>query len=297
MLFKVTSSDLGYNDSGFIVGSLPTSPTSDEEYLSDYIQNHRVPLPHLSAEDSGAERNLNDEFTSIASNGTAESDWQENWLFKKSSLNSQEALTNPIAHIGMLVPSPTEDVKAQIGDQTTDEISDLSEAGSDVESELSDTEPDASLPSVLQPASLVLQSSPIQEAKNELVQINLNGSHETIKDFNQIELSEEEIQKSLETLDAVVNAAEKAELQSAIMEDVINPIIRNAIEKTTKIIDENQPKNTSTMYVYDYMTTAYFSLIHLIVAEKYRFLLRRKPTTTLKQTPQQVSRKNNSCVS
>lgn len=180
-------------------------------------------------------------FTSIGSNGTVDSDWQENWLFKKSASNAQEVMTNPIAHIGMLVPSPTEEVKTQIGDQTTDEVSDLSEAGSDVESDLSDNEP-VSIPYNLQPDSLVSQTistGQVQEAKNKLVLLKETSSHEVIKDINQIELSEEEIQKSLETLDAVVNAAEKAGGISSNDEDTKVPIIESAISKSKEPYEEN----------------------------------------------------------
>lgn len=225
-----------------MVGSMPTSPTSDEEYLSDYIQNHRVPLPQLNADDLSTEGQLDDVFTSIGSNGTAESDWQENWLFKKSAINTHETMTNPIGHIGMLVPSPTEDVKAQIGDQTTDEVSDLSEAGSDVESDLSDTEP-TSVPYIVQPDSLISQtnsSGPIQEATNELVLLSERGKPQLIEDINEIQLSEEEIQRSLETLDAVVYAAERAEENSANHDEAQVPVVVSAtksIEKTKEIED------------------------------------------------------------
>lgn len=224
-----------------MVGSLPTSPTSDEEYLSDYIQNHRVPLPEFGSDDVSADGQLNEVFTSIGSNGTAEKDWQENWLFKKTESNLIDELTNPIAHIGMLVPSPTEDVKAQIGDQTTDEVSDLSEAGSDVENELSDNEPD-SLPSGFQADSLVSQTSssgPIQEATNKHVLLQETEAHQVIEDINQIPLTEEDIQKSLDHLDAVVNAAEKAEEISLHEDDAQVPVINSAITKSIEHIEAN----------------------------------------------------------
>ena len=188
--------------------------SSDEEYLSDYIQRHTVPLPHISqnSDDDVGDRD-DDDFSndtdcrSVRSNGT-DRDWQENWLFKKKK-SKTETCPSPIA---MLVPSPTEEVKTLIGDLTTDEVSDLSEAGSDVESELTDEsqgdnahssldiprvlvgsktiiggknevetfEESAVTADLLQPDSLVsmqsLQaSSPIiMEAKNNLILVNLN---------------------------------------------------------------------------------------------------------------------------
>ncbi|XP_062552207.1 uncharacterized protein LOC134217459 isoform X1 [Armigeres subalbatus] len=102
---------------------------SDESYLSDYIQKHTVPLPDLSdTTGSGPE----DDVLSLKSNAT-DGTWEENWLFKKRQLKSTES------SIAMLVPSPTEEVKALIGDKNADEVSDLSEAGSDVEEYDSDS--------------------------------------------------------------------------------------------------------------------------------------------------------------
>uniref|UniRef100_A0AAG5DGY1 FYVE-type zinc finger domain-containing protein n=1 Tax=Anopheles atroparvus TaxID=41427 RepID=A0AAG5DGY1_ANOAO len=106
---------------------------TDESYLSDYIQRHKVPLPDLSdtttGSGSGAE---DDDLQSLKSNAT-DGTWEENWLFRKRQLKTTES------SIAMLVPSPTEEVKALIGDKNADEISDLSEAGSDCEGYESDS--------------------------------------------------------------------------------------------------------------------------------------------------------------
>lgn len=136
------SADFTSTQHNFNGDSIPQSPTSDEEYLSDYIQNHRVPLPALNTDDSADEYVVqDDEYPSIASNGTADSDWQENWLFKKKKMTNDITTSS----IGMLVPSPMEEVRALIGDRTADEVSDLSEAGSDTESDLSDSNDDEQL--------------------------------------------------------------------------------------------------------------------------------------------------------
>ncbi|XP_055536862.1 mucin-17-like isoform X4 [Wyeomyia smithii] len=97
---------------------------SDESYLSDYIQKHTVPLPDLSSDTTGS--GPEDDLISLKSN-TTDTTWEENWLFKKRKLKTTESA------IAMLVPSPTEEVKALIGDKNADEVSDLSEAGSDLE--------------------------------------------------------------------------------------------------------------------------------------------------------------------
>uniref|UniRef100_A0A182YJ88 Uncharacterized protein n=1 Tax=Anopheles stephensi TaxID=30069 RepID=A0A182YJ88_ANOST len=124
---------------------------TDESYLSDYIQRHKVPLPDLSdttGSGSGAE---DDDLQSLKSNAT-DGTWEENWLFRKRQLKTTES------SIAMLVPSPTEEVKALIGDKNADEISDLSEAGSDCEGYESDGNVNAGA-AVPKPALVAASSS------------------------------------------------------------------------------------------------------------------------------------------
>lgn len=64
---------------------------------------------------------------SISSGMIGDGNWEDNWLFKKKRSSATPS------SIGMLVPAPRENVRAQIGDKTTDEVSDLSEIGSDIE--------------------------------------------------------------------------------------------------------------------------------------------------------------------
>lgn len=59
-----------------------------------------------------------------SSNGT-DGTWEDNWLFKKRKLKTENQ------SIAMLVPSPTEEIKALIGDKNADETSDLSETEDD----------------------------------------------------------------------------------------------------------------------------------------------------------------------
>uniref|UniRef100_A0A182WLA1 Uncharacterized protein n=1 Tax=Anopheles minimus TaxID=112268 RepID=A0A182WLA1_9DIPT len=125
---------------------------TDESYLSDYIQRHKVPLPDLSdttGSGSGAE---DDDLQSLKSNAT-DGTWEENWLFRKRQLKTTES------SIAMLVPSPTEEVKALIGDKNADEISDLSEAGSDCEGYESDSNVNAGRASEQSPAAAIASSS------------------------------------------------------------------------------------------------------------------------------------------
>ncbi|CAD7014641.1 unnamed protein product [Ceratitis capitata] len=70
----------------------------------------------------------------------ADGNWEDNWLFKKKSSSLTTSMTGSV---GMLVPAPKDDVRAQIGDKTADEISDLSEMGSDTDD--SSAKPDEDL--------------------------------------------------------------------------------------------------------------------------------------------------------
>ncbi|XP_060655196.1 general transcriptional corepressor trfA isoform X12 [Drosophila nasuta] len=98
-----------------------------ESVLSDYIAAHMVPLPDFSASVTESE----DDITSMSSSMVGDATWEDNWLFKKKRSTLQSSATP--SSIGMLVPAPKENVRAQIGDRTADEVSDLSEIGSDAE--------------------------------------------------------------------------------------------------------------------------------------------------------------------
>ncbi|XP_055844422.1 titin [Episyrphus balteatus] len=96
-----------------------------ESVLSDFISSHMVPLPQISAEPASDEDEDEEDFISVASSRDA--GWEDNWLFKKKKSNTTSS------SVGMLVPAPKEDIRALIGDKPTDEISDLSEVGSDTD--------------------------------------------------------------------------------------------------------------------------------------------------------------------
>ncbi|CAO1391538.1 unnamed protein product [Diamesa hyperborea] len=105
-------------------GINPKSLENDELYLSDYVQSHHVPLPDLSTDSA----NDDAEIQSINSSNGTDATWEDNWLFKKRKLKTEGQ------QIAMLVPSPTEEMKALIGDTNADETSDLSE-NSDIEAD------------------------------------------------------------------------------------------------------------------------------------------------------------------
>uniref|UniRef100_A0A1Q3FKB5 FYVE-type zinc finger domain-containing protein n=1 Tax=Culex tarsalis TaxID=7177 RepID=A0A1Q3FKB5_CULTA len=135
---------------------------SDESYLSDYIQKHTVPLPDLS-DTNGSGSGPEDDLVSLKSNITEGTSWEENWLFRKRQLKTTETA------IAMLVPSPTEDVKALIGDQIVDDVSDLSEA--DVEDYDSDNNNESG-------DSNLTQSTLDDEIHDSLISVNPIPSNE-----------------------------------------------------------------------------------------------------------------------
>ncbi|XP_059225451.1 uncharacterized protein LOC106081450 isoform X4 [Stomoxys calcitrans] len=101
-----------------------------ESVTSDYLAGHMVPLPDLSKLPGESEE---DDYMSVTSSAVGDSTWENNWLFKKKKPSPLGTGSVSTSSIGMLVPDPKEDVRAQIGDKTADEISDLSELGSDTD--------------------------------------------------------------------------------------------------------------------------------------------------------------------
>lgn len=83
-----------------------------------------MPLPDLSTDSA----NDDAEIQSLNSSNGTDATWEDNWLFKKRKLKTEGQ------QIAMLVPSPTEEIKALIGDTNADETSDLSE-NSDIEAD------------------------------------------------------------------------------------------------------------------------------------------------------------------
>lgn len=185
-----------------------------------------MPLPDIANELADEE-----DVQSVHSNGT-DTTWEENWLFKKRKLK-----TDTQQPIGMLVPSPTVEVKALIGDVNADETSDLSEAetsdveeqeasktnlliGSSNEPSLTDKKAEASTDSLRSMQSLTSNNSGnsvLTEAKNNLLLID--------------DESAKQPQKPLEENPA----GHQTLLMNTLMEtEAINSIIKDAINKPTE---------------------------------------------------------------
>lgn len=119
--------------------------------LSDYIQNHKISLPDfeftandIDIDDEEDSDEIEQEFQSIYAE-TNYSDISDNWLFRKvgsrNCMNgggggggSASSIASASSPVGMLVPSPTQDCPTLIGNRNAEEISDLSENGSDIDS-------------------------------------------------------------------------------------------------------------------------------------------------------------------
>lgn len=157
--------------------SSPSASVRSE--LSDYIQNHKIALPEFEIEEdcSCAEEDSDDieeEFQSIyAANSELDANTSEisdNWLFRKVSnrncMNGSVSSVVSASPVGMLVPSPTQDCRTLIGDRNADEISDLSEIGSD--GDFSDDERNRSGASITDLPHVLVGSKTLIGGKNEM---------------------------------------------------------------------------------------------------------------------------------
>uniref|UniRef100_A0A1A9WMU7 Uncharacterized protein n=1 Tax=Glossina brevipalpis TaxID=37001 RepID=A0A1A9WMU7_9MUSC len=125
-------SDCSYSEMDRILNNQVNKPAESsldagrESTMSDYLAGHTVPLPDLSNVPTESEE---DDFVSVTSSAKGEGTWEHNWLFKKkhSSLGGSGTTAS------ILIPNPKEDVRAQIGDKAADEVSDLSELGSETD--------------------------------------------------------------------------------------------------------------------------------------------------------------------
>lgn len=133
-------------------------------------------MPTLNTYDNTTTNDFDDLLTD-QQNGNddngAEGNWEENWLFQKRKHKPDATTVSVSPSIGMLVPSPTHEVKTLIGDKSADEISDLSEADDgdsddDTNGNQSDSQMNSDLPHVL------VESKTIIGGKNEVSSFDEN---------------------------------------------------------------------------------------------------------------------------
>ncbi|PNF35104.1 hypothetical protein B7P43_G09476 [Cryptotermes secundus] len=102
-------------------------------YLSglSFIKRRRVPFPELGVDIvDGAREEEQSESSQPTDLISPVDSWEENWLFQRRHLKaggtSDAARRSPMP-VPMLVPNPSEDFRARIGDRDAEEISDLSD--------------------------------------------------------------------------------------------------------------------------------------------------------------------------
>ncbi|XP_031831343.2 uncharacterized protein LOC116426488 isoform X3 [Nomia melanderi] len=117
------------------IEEVTTVYTSDEDPKDNDVlairNTHRVPFPELgmdiidpSQESSEDSQDEPDTLTTHIGLVSPIESWEENWLFQKKRVQTQ---ADPVA---MLVPNPSADFKALIGDKDAEDTSDLSECSS-----------------------------------------------------------------------------------------------------------------------------------------------------------------------
>ncbi|KAG8312582.1 hypothetical protein J6590_020502, partial [Homalodisca vitripennis] len=129
-------------------------PKSDmDRFLSNlkYIRRQRAPFPELGKDivdgdisssdgdgrdDAGGEVDKDDLSAGVELLNPVDS-WEENWLFQRRRLKTGMGTCQPVP-VPMLVPNPTEDCRAMIGDVDADEMSDLSDCSDSVLEDLLD---------------------------------------------------------------------------------------------------------------------------------------------------------------
>lgn len=220
--------------------------------LSDYIQNHKISLPDfefnekdIEDDDEGGNDSddIEQEFQSIYESTSFERNYSElsdNWLFRRVNTRScMNEATSSVASasspVGMLVPSPTQDCPTLIGNRNADDISDLSENGSDIESlhgELSDSERQRSSTSFDLPHVLV-ESKTLIGGKNEM------NSFEQSK-AALFDLLEPDSLVSEQSLTGQSPAISEAKNNLILIEDRSSP---NTFTAATKTIDSIRKMN------------------------------------------------------
>lgn len=236
-----------------------TASGSAHSELSDYIQNRKISLPDFELNEIDIECKSDDsdeieqEFQSIyAATGfeTNNREISDNWLFRRVGTHncireSSSSIVSASSPVGMLVPSPTQDCPTLIGNQNAEEISDLSENGSDIESlhgEYSDIErkrcTSFDLPHVL------IENKTLIGGKNEM------NSFEQSK-AALIDLLEPDSLVSEQSLTGQSPAISEAKNNLIFIEDRSSPIFTAAkrIDSNTTMLKNNPNQHNSDLLI------------------------------------------------
>ncbi|KDR23715.1 hypothetical protein L798_13875 [Zootermopsis nevadensis] len=131
----------GEEEGDGISDGMATTSSELDFYLSglNFIKQQRVPFPELGVDivDGAKEEDYDEDEHSDSSQSPHPTDlvspmnsWEENWLFQRRRLKAG-GVTGSVKRapmpVPMLVPNPSEDFKARIGDRDAEEVSDLSD--------------------------------------------------------------------------------------------------------------------------------------------------------------------------
>ncbi|KAK0177507.1 hypothetical protein PV328_001554 [Microctonus aethiopoides] len=121
------------------IEEVTTLYTSDEDQVFNFQCARRVPFPEFgmdiidpSQESSDDSHDETDDGSGHVDHITPVESWEENWLFQKKKISIQ---SDPVT---MLVPNPSEDYRALIGDKDAEDTSDLSEFSAHSDDEVED---------------------------------------------------------------------------------------------------------------------------------------------------------------
>ncbi|CRK98153.1 CLUMA_CG011521, isoform A [Clunio marinus] len=220
------------------------SKADNENHLSDYIQ-----IDIQSANSSNA----------------TDATWEDNWLFKKRKLKTENQ------SIAMLVPSPTEDIKALIGDKNADETSDLSE-NSDIEEEskfrivtdkkvaeenvykkFTQITAHDSLKSMQSLTSLEIGPGTITEAKNNLLLVNdpILNTPETIQKTGDFKINEQVTanMSALSDLSVQINESTEEDFDSMVSPTQVREHKKSIDDEFEKLLmdDNNNSKGSISL--------------------------------------------------
>lgn len=135
-------------------------------------------------------------------------DWQDNWLFSRRDKSSPKPVPVP-----MLVPNPSTEYRALIGDRDAEDTTDLSETGSDLE----DTD------SIHDIKTMLVDSRTVIGGKNLLGDMN-NSIYENV-DVAEKQTAAPIIEECLSKNSASLKnetAAEEANKDSGVDEDLVS---------------------------------------------------------------------------
>lgn len=186
-----------------------------------------MPLPDIANELANDE-----DIQSVHSNGT-DTTWEENWLFKKRKLK-----TDTQQPIGMLVPSPTVEVKALIGDVNADETSDLSEAEtSDLEEHKANSKTNLLIDSSNEPSLTDKKAEASTDSLRSMQSLTSNNSGNNVltEAKNNLLLIDDESTKQSQKPLVKNSVGHQTLLMNTLMEtEAINSIIKDAINKPSE---------------------------------------------------------------